>query len=73
MGNWLWLVLNWMSLYNQKVTGIRVLNIAAEGAAAIETMVNQVIQDVQQQKILIIDIQVTDTNCFVFLGEKQSD
>ena len=36
-----------MSLNNKKVTGIRVLDIAEEGAAAIEKMVNKVIQEMQ--------------------------
>lgn len=62
-----------MSLNNQIVTGIRVLDIAEEGAAAIDNMVNKVIQEMHQQKIPIIDIQVTDTNCFLILGEKGSD
>ena len=62
-----------MSLHNQTVTGIRVLDIAEEGATAIETMVNQAIKEVQQQEIPIVDIQVTDTNCFIILGEKKSD
>ena len=62
-----------MPLHNRKVTGVRVLDIAEEGATAIETMVNQVIKEVQQQKIPIVDIQVTDTNCFIILGEKKSD
>ena len=62
-----------MSLHNQTVTGIRVLDIAEEGATAIETMVNGVIKEVSQQKIPIIDIQVTDTNWFIILGKKKSD
>jgi uncharacterized protein (UPF0212 family) len=62
-----------MPLHNRKVTGVRVLDIAEEGATAIETMVNQAIKEVQQQKIPIVDIQVTDTNCFIILGEKKSD
>ena len=62
-----------MSLHNQTVTGIRVLDIAEEGATAIEAMVNGVIKEVSQQKIPIIDIQVTDTNCFIILGIKKSD
>ena len=62
-----------MPLHNRKVTGIRVLDIAEEGATAIETMVNQAIKEVQQQKIPIVDIQITDTNCFIILGEKKSD
>jgi len=62
-----------MPLHNRKVTGVRVLDIAEEGATAIETMVNQAIKEVQQQKIPIVDIQITDTNCFIILGEKRSD
>ncbi|MZH03243.1 MAG: hypothetical protein F3745_07595 [Nitrospinae bacterium] len=62
-----------MSLNNKKVTGIRVLDIAEEGASAIETMVNKVIQEVHQQNTPIIDIQVTDTNCVLILGEKNTD
>ena len=62
-----------MPLHNLKVTGVRVLDIAEEGATAIETMVNQAIKEVQQQKIPIVDIQITDTNCFIILGEKKSD
>ncbi len=62
-----------MSLNNQIVTGIRVLDIAEEGAAAIDSMVNKLILEMRQQKIPIIDIQVTDTNCFLILGEKSSD
>jgi len=62
-----------MPLHNRKVTGVRVLDIAEEGATAIETMVNKVIKEVQQQKIPIVDIQITDTNCFIILGEKKPD
>ena len=62
-----------MPLHNRKVTGVRVLDIAEEGATAIEIMVNQAIKEVQQQKIPIVDIQITDTNCFIILGEKKSD
>jgi hypothetical protein len=62
-----------MSLNSQKVIGIRVLDIAEEGATAIENMVNKVIQELHQQKTPIIDLQVTDTNCFLILGEKKAD
>ena len=62
-----------MPLHNRKVTGVRVLDIAEEGATAIENMVNQAIKEVLQQKIPIVDIQITDTNCFIILGEKKSD
>lgn len=49
------------------------LDIAEEGATAIETMVNKVIQELNQQETPIVDIQVTDTNCFLFIGEKGTD
>lgn len=62
-----------MSLNNKKVTGIRVLDIAEEGATTIEVMVNKVNQEMHQQKTPIIDIQVTDINCFLILGEKNAD
>ena len=62
-----------MSLHNQKVKGVRVLDTAEEGAKAIETMVNQVIGEMRQQGVPIIDIQVTDNNCFLILGEKKPD
>jgi hypothetical protein len=62
-----------MSLNSQKVIGIRVLDIAEEGATAIEIMVNKVIQELHQQKTPIIDLQVTETNCFLILGEKKSE
>ncbi len=35
---------------DQKVTGIRVLDIAEEGAKAIETMFNKVIQEINLQE-----------------------
>jgi hypothetical protein len=59
-----------MSLNSQKVIGIRVLDIAEEGATAIENMVNKVIQELDKQNTPIIDLQVTETNCFLILGEK---
>ncbi len=59
-----------MAIDKQKVTGVRVLDIAEEGAKAIETMVNKVIEDVNRQQIPIIDIRVTDNHCFLLIGEK---
>jgi hypothetical protein len=61
-----------MSLNNQIVTGIKVLDIAEEGAAAIDAMVNKVIHELHEQQTPIIDIQVTETNCFLILGEKKT-
>ena len=62
-----------MSLNRQKVIGIRVLDIAEEGATAIETMVNKAIIELHNQKTPIIDMQVTDSNCFLILGDKKAD
>ena len=62
-----------MSLNSKKVIGIRVLDIAEEGATAIENMVNKVIQELDKQETPIIDLQVTETNCFLILGEKKLD
>tara|TARA_B100000686_G_C16535195_1_gene834448 strand:- start:213 stop:401 length:189 start_codon:yes stop_codon:yes gene_type:complete len=62
-----------MSLNRQKVIGIRVLDIAEEGATAIETMVNKAIKELHNQNTPIIDMQVTDSNCFLILGDKKAD
>ncbi len=62
-----------MSLNSKKVVGIRVLDIAEEGATAIENMVNKVIQELDKHETPIIDLQVTETNCFLILGEKKPD
>lgn len=57
---------------DQKVTGIRVLDIAEEGAKAIETMCNKVIQEINLQETPIIDVRVTDNHCFLLLGDKET-
>ena len=53
-----------MSIHNKKVTDIRVLDIAEEGATAIDKMFNKDIEEMHQQDTPIIDIQVTDNNVF---------
>ena len=58
---------------DQKVTGIRVLDIAEEGAKAIEDMFNKVIKEINLQETPIIDVRVTDNHCFLLLGDKNSD
>lgn len=55
----------------QKVTGIRVLDISEEGAKAIEAMFNKVVEEINQQDTPIIDVRVTDNHCFLLLGDKK--
>ncbi|MEK9630153.1 MAG: hypothetical protein VW455_14170 [Nitrospinota bacterium] len=58
---------------DQKLTGIRVLDIAEEGAKTIETMFNKVVEELNLQKTPIIDVRVTDNHCFLLLGEKKDN
>jgi hypothetical protein len=60
-----------MGNLDQKITGVRVLDIAEEGAKAIETMVNDMVEEINQQDTPIIDVRVTDNHCFLLLGEKK--
>ena len=57
-----------MENLDQKITGIRVLDIAEEGAKAIETMVNNMVKEINQQDTPIIDVQFTYNHCFLLLG-----
>ncbi len=58
---------------DQKITGIRVLDIAEEGAKAIEAMFNKVIEEINLQETSIIDVRVTDNHCFLLLGDKKTE
>jgi hypothetical protein len=60
-----------MGNLDQKIIGVRVLDIAEEGAKAIETMVNNMVKEINQQDTPIIDVRVTDNHCFLLLGEKK--
>jgi hypothetical protein len=55
---------------DQKITGVRVLDIAEEGAKAIEIMFNKMVGEINQQNMPIIDVQVTENHCFILLGDK---
>ena len=59
-----------MELEEHIITGIKVINIIEENAAAIEKMVNRAIGDINRQKIKILDIQTTGDNLILILGEK---
>ena len=59
-----------MIIDNQKMTGIKVMNIMEESAGAIEKMVNKAIQEVADNNKVIIDIKITDDNIFLILGDK---
>ena len=56
-----------MGNLDQKIIGVRVLDIAEEGAKAIETMV----KEINQQDTPIIDVRFTDNHCFLLLGENK--
>ena len=60
-----------MSLHGEKISGIRVFNIMEEGASAIEAMVNKAIREINQEKIKIVDIQLTGDNLVLILGGEQ--
>ena len=60
-----------MKNLEQKITGIRALDIAEEGEKAIETMVNNMVKKVNQQNTPIIDVRFTDNHCFLLLGENK--
>ncbi len=61
-----------MGNLDQRVTTVRVLDIAEEGAKAIEIMFNSMVKEIDQEETPIIDIRVTDNHCFILLGEKKS-
>jgi hypothetical protein len=60
-----------MQLEGHTISGIKVLNIIEENATAIEKMVNKAIEDVHQQRIKILDLQITGDNLILVLGEKE--
>jgi len=62
-----------MKNLDQKITGIRVLDIAEEGEKAIETMVNNMVKKINQQDTPIIDARFTDNHCFLLLGENKRE
>ena len=59
-----------MELEGHIITGIKVVNIIEENAAAIEKMVNKAIADIHQKNIKILDIQTTGDNLILVLGKK---
>ncbi len=61
-----------MRLDDSVVTGIKALNIMEENAEAIEKMVNKAIQEINDQKIKILNVLATGDNLILVLGEKES-
>ena len=59
-----------MIFNEQKMTGIKVMNIMEESADAIEKMVNKAILEVADKNKVILDIKITDDNLFLILGDK---
>lgn len=58
-----------MSLNGQKITGVKVIDIMEESAETTEKMVNRAIQDINNSKIKILDIQTTGDHVFLIFGE----
>ncbi|PIQ97794.1 MAG: hypothetical protein COV67_02195 [Nitrospinae bacterium CG11_big_fil_rev_8_21_14_0_20_56_8] len=61
-----------MKLVSGKITRIKVIDIMEESAEAIEKMVNGAIDQIHGLDVKILDIQVTDNNIFLILGEKET-
>ncbi len=61
-----------MHLDGSIVTGIKVLNIIEENAEAIEKMTNKASQEINDQKIKILNMLSTGDNLILILGEKES-
>ena len=59
-----------MSLDGEKISGIRVINIAEESDEAIEKMANKIIRSLDEKNIKIVDIRFTEANIFFILGER---
>ena len=59
-----------MELEGYLIKGVKVINIIEENATAIEKMVNKAIEDINKQKIKILDVQTTGDNLIIILGEK---
>lgn len=58
-----------MNLTGKKILGIKVLNIIEEDAKAIEKMVNDAIRKIDADGKQILDIQITEDNIFLILGQ----
>ena len=53
------------------ISGVKVINIVEENAAAIEKMANKMIADLHIKNIKILDLQITGDNLILVLGEKE--
>ncbi len=61
-----------MDLNGVEITGVKVVNIIEENAQAIESMVNQAIQEIKEQNLILVDIQTTEDNIFLIFGKKHT-
>lgn len=59
-----------MTQHGKKILAVKVFNIIEEDAKAIEKMVNDGISKINQEGKEILDIQITEDNIFLILGEK---
>ncbi|NIQ00383.1 MAG: hypothetical protein GWM98_08080 [Nitrospinaceae bacterium] len=61
-----------MGLAGHKISRVKVFNIMEESASAVENMVNSAIQEINEEKIEILDIQSTGDNLILILGDKKA-
>tara|TARA_B110001454_G_C12499790_1_gene342194 strand:+ start:425 stop:607 length:183 start_codon:yes stop_codon:yes gene_type:complete len=60
-----------MEMKGHIISGVKVINIVEENAAAIEKMANKMIADLHIKNIKILDLQITGDNLILVLGEKE--
>ncbi|OGW24916.1 MAG: hypothetical protein A3K09_04665 [Nitrospinae bacterium RIFCSPLOWO2_12_FULL_47_7] len=58
-----------MNLSGKKILGVKVINIIEEDAKAIEKMVNDAVKKIDTDGKQILDIQITEDNIFLILGQ----
>ena len=61
-----------MSLSDQKITGVKALNINEESTEAIEKMVDRAIKEIESQGLRILDIQTSSDYMILILGKQGS-
>ncbi|MCA9482321.1 MAG: hypothetical protein KC553_01145 [Nitrospina sp.] len=61
-----------MKMDGVEITGVKVINIIEENAAAIENMVNRAIKEIREKDLVLMDVQTTADNIFLILGKRHT-